>query len=84
MASLVRLRDGSHLAMFHDDGRFFREGGSADGVFRLYQVRSEDGGLSWGEPRLVFHQPRCTCASPASCGLPTGRRSPRSCARTAA
>ena len=40
MASLVALRDGSHLAMFHDDGRFFREGGKADGVFRLYQVRS--------------------------------------------
>jgi hypothetical protein len=34
MASLVRLRDGSQLAMFHDDGRFFRDGGRAAGCTR--------------------------------------------------
>ncbi|MFO0951936.1 MAG: hypothetical protein U0835_12445 [Isosphaeraceae bacterium] len=28
MASVERLRDGRYMALFHDDGRFFRKGGS--------------------------------------------------------
>ncbi|HSD66425.1 MAG TPA: sialidase family protein [Vicinamibacteria bacterium] len=74
MAALVPLRDGSHLAMFHDDGRFFREGGKADGVFRLYQVRSEDGGLRWGEPRLVFESGDVHLCEPGLVRSPDGKR----------
>jgi hypothetical protein len=74
MASLVRLRDGSHLAMFHDDGRFFRESGRVDGVFRLYQVRSEDGGLTWGEPRLVFESSDVHLCEPGLVRSPDGKR----------
>ena len=74
MASLVALRDGSHLAMFHDDGRFFREGGNADGVFRLYQVRSEDGGLTWGEPQLVFQSGEVHLCEPGVVRSPDGKR----------
>ena len=74
MASLVAVRDGRHLAMFHDDGRFFREGGKADGVFRLYQVRSEDGGLTWGEPRLVFQSGEVHLCEPGLVRSPDGRQ----------
>jgi hypothetical protein len=74
MASLVALRDGTHLAMFHDDGRFFREGGKADGVFRLYQVWSEDGGLTWGEPRLVFQSGDVHLCEPGLVRSPDGNR----------
>ncbi len=74
MASLVALRDGSHLAMFHDDGRFFREGGKADGSFRLYQVRSEDGGLTWGEPRVVHESADVHLCEPGIVRSPDGRR----------
>ncbi len=74
MASLVALRDGSHLAMFHDDGRFFRQGGKADGVFRLYQVRSEDGGLTWGEPRLVFESGEVHLCEPGVVRSPDRKR----------
>jgi hypothetical protein len=74
MAALVPLHDGSHLAMFHDDGRFFREGGKADGIFRLYQVRSEDGGLTWGEPRLVFQSGEVHLCEPGLVRSPDGRR----------
>jgi hypothetical protein len=74
MAALVPLRDGSHLAMFHDDGRFFREGGKADGIFRLYQVRSEDGGLTWGEPRLVFQSGDVHLCEPGLVRSPDGQR----------
>jgi hypothetical protein len=74
VASLVPLRDGSHLAMFHDDGRFFREGGTADGIFRLYQVRSEDGGLTWGEPHLVFQSGEVHLCEPGVVRSPDGKR----------
>jgi hypothetical protein len=74
MAALVALRDGSHLAVFHDDGRFFREGGKADGVFRLYQVRSDDGGLGWGGPRLVFESADVHLCEPGIIRSPDGRR----------
>jgi len=59
-ASLIQTADGGHIAMFHDDGRFmparFRPAPphSASGhPFIVYQIRSEDGGLSWGAPRAV-------------------------------
>jgi len=74
MGALVPLRDGSHLAMFHDDGRFFREGGKVDGVFRLYQVRSEDGGLTWGEPQLVFQSGEVHLCEPGLVRSPDGKR----------
>lgn len=74
MAALVPLRDGSHLAMFHDDGRFFREGGKANGVFQLYQVRSEDGGLTWGEPHLVLQSGEIHLCEPGIVRSPDGTR----------
>ncbi len=54
MSSCERLRDGRYLAMFHDDGRFFRAGGKATGTFTLYRTFSSDGGLTWSEPDAVW------------------------------
>lgn len=50
----LQTGEGHYLAMFHDDGRFFEEGGEATGVFTLYQTRSTDGGLTWSEPDPVW------------------------------
>ncbi|MDZ7333455.1 MAG: glycoside hydrolase, partial [candidate division KSB1 bacterium] len=46
MASLVELKTGKghYLAMFHDDGRFFRKDGAVTDTFTLYQTFSKDGG----------------------------------------
>lgn len=74
MGALVALHDGSHLALFHDDGRFFREGGKADGVFRLYQVRSQDGGLTWDEPQRVFESGDVHLCEPGLVRSPDGQR----------
>jgi hypothetical protein len=74
MSALVRLQDGSHLALFHDDGRFFREGGKDEGTFRLFQVRSEDGGLTWGAPRLVFESAEVHLCEPGVARSPDGKR----------
>ena len=54
MGSVERLKNGDYVALFHDDGRFFRNAGKTDGVFRLFQVKSSDGGLTWGEPEQIF------------------------------
>jgi len=54
MGSVERLRDGRYVALFHDDGRFFREDGERTGTFTLYQVFSDDGGLTWGEPEAIW------------------------------
>ncbi|MBI5851669.1 MAG: exo-alpha-sialidase [Planctomycetes bacterium] len=56
MASVARLRDGRYAAWFHDDGRFFQKDGKQEKPvrFTLYQVLSDDGGLTWSEPRAIW------------------------------
>ncbi|MCW5934323.1 MAG: exo-alpha-sialidase [Fimbriimonadia bacterium] len=54
MGFVERLKDKRYLAMFHDDGRFFKNAGKTNGVFTLYQTFSSDGGLSWSEPEPVW------------------------------
>lgn len=53
MASVVRLANGEYAAFFHDDGRYFREGGRR-AQFTVWQTRSGDGGLTWREPTVVW------------------------------
>ncbi len=57
MGSVVELKTGPghYMAMFHDDGRFFQEGGERTGIFTLYKTFSMDGGLSWSFPEAICH-----------------------------
>lgn len=72
MASLERMGDGSHLAFFHDDGRFLAAGGSARGTFTLFQTRSRDGGLSWEAPRAIQSASEVHLCEPGSVRSPDG------------
>jgi BNR repeat-like domain len=54
MGCLTRLKDGRYVAMFHDDGRFIRAGGKVTKTMTLYQIFSDDGGLTWGEPEAIW------------------------------
>ena len=50
MGCVVALKQAGHyMAMFHDDGRFFKKDGvKKDPVeFILYKTLSTDGGLTW-------------------------------------
>jgi hypothetical protein len=51
----VRRGAGHYLALFHDDGRFFRPHPQVTKpvTFTVYQTLSEDGGLSWRTPRPI-------------------------------
>lgn len=52
MADLAPLTDGSALAWFHDDGRFFTADGGERG-FGVFQTRTSDGGVTWSAPREI-------------------------------
>jgi photosystem II stability/assembly factor-like uncharacterized protein len=73
MASVERLRDGSYLALFHDDGRYFRQGGRA-GPFVVFQTRSRDGGRTWADPLPIAAHPQAHLCEPGLVRSPDGRQ----------
>ncbi len=76
MASLARLKNGDHLAFFHDDGRFISGGGqrrTEPPIFHVYQTSSTDGGLTWQEPEVVTSHPVAHLCEPGLIRSPNGR-----------
>ncbi|HEX5050857.1 MAG TPA: GDSL-type esterase/lipase family protein [Planctomycetota bacterium] len=73
MASVVRLKNGDHAAFFHDDGRYLREGGKRS-QFSVYETRSQDGGLTWGEPTVVWTGAGIDLCEPGVVRSPDGKR----------
>ncbi len=76
MASVVRLKNGDYMALFHDDGRFFREGGERmkPPVFHIYKTSSKDGGLTWGEPVSLLTHPEAHLCEPGIIRSPDGKQ----------
>lgn len=74
MAGVERLRNGDYLAMFHDDGRYFRAQGKRTESMQLYQTISSDGGLTWGAPRLVYSSEAVHLCEPGIVRSPDGRQ----------
>lgn len=76
MGSVEPLRTGAgqYLALFHDDGRFFtRDGQRGDPVvFRLYETRSMDGGLTWSTPRELWQGSEVHLCEPGLVRSPDG------------
>jgi len=76
MADLVRLKDGRYMALFHDDGRFLREGGDRDHCqFHVYKTLSSDGGLAWSEPiPITAPHPVAKLCEPGAVRSPDGNQ----------
>ena len=75
MGCVVALKQpGRYLAMFHDDGRFRRAGGKlADPVvFELLKTFSDDGGLTWSEPEVVWSGSDVHLCEPGALRSPDG------------
>ncbi|MEI6355571.1 MAG: sialidase family protein, partial [Verrucomicrobiota bacterium] len=72
----VRGKPGSYLAWFHDDGRYIAADAKLEKpvVFRLYQVGSSDGGLTWGRPRELFASADVHLCEPGVVRSPDGRQ----------
>jgi hypothetical protein len=73
MGCVERLANGDYIALFHDDGRFIRQGGKR-GDFHVYQVRSTDGGLTWSEPQPIAQHPTCHLCEPGLIRSPDGKQ----------
>ncbi len=69
-------RAGNYLAMFHDDGRFFREKSAIHKPveFRLYKTFSRDGGLSWSDPQIVQRGSDVHLCEPGLIRSPNGQQ----------
>ncbi len=63
---------GHYLAMFHDDGRFFREDGQRTDTFQLFKTFSRDGGLTWAEPEVVNQSSEVHLCEPGVIRSPDG------------
>lgn len=73
MASLVRLKNGNYMALFHDDGRFLHGEGRRT-KFIVYKTISRDGGLTWSPPAVVTSHPEAHLCEPGAVRSPDGRQ----------
>ncbi|HEX7375924.1 MAG TPA: sialidase family protein [Pirellulales bacterium] len=76
MGSVVELKTapGRYMALFHDDGRFIKQGGKAAGVFTLYKSLSSDGGLTWAAPQAIFTATDVYLCEPGAVRSPDGKQ----------
>lgn len=75
---------GHYLAMFHDDGRYFKGGkgktfggvptGKRTKVVTLYQTFSKDGGLTWSFPEVIHESPAVHLCEPGCVRSPDGKQ----------
>ena len=74
MASVIRLKDGSYMALFHARGEYIRKGGdkSSKEVPTVYRTLSRDGGLTWSEPEIVTKHPTAHLCEPGAVRSPDG------------
>jgi hypothetical protein len=74
MSSLVRLNNGDDMALFHDDGRFFKKNGTASKNMTLYKTFSRDGGLTWSFPEEIFKSDKIHFCEPGAVRSPDGKQ----------
>lgn len=71
MSSVVRLKNGDYMALFHDDGRYIaRE--KLDPGFCVYKSISQDGGLRWSKPEIIAHRNDIHLCEPGAIRSPDG------------
>jgi len=73
MASVVRLKNGDYMALFHDDGRFLHGAGKRT-KFHVFKIISRDGGLTWSQPQVIVEHPSAHLCEPGAVRSPDGRR----------
>jgi hypothetical protein len=75
---------GHYMALFHDDMRYFTEGGqklfdedvktNKDRLFTLYKTISEDGGLTWSQPEVILSRRDMNLCEPGILRSPDGKQ----------
>jgi hypothetical protein len=73
MSSLVRLKNGNYMALFHDDGRFLRGSGKRE-KFQVFKTISKDGGLTWSQPEVIAEHTTAHICEPGAIRSPDGKQ----------
>jgi len=73
MASVVRLKNGDYMALFHDDGRFLHNAGKRT-KFQVFKIISKDGGLTWSGPEVIVEHPTAHLCEPGAVRSPDGKQ----------
>ncbi|MEW6358052.1 MAG: GDSL-type esterase/lipase family protein [Planctomycetota bacterium] len=73
MSDLIRLEDGSYMALFHDDGRFLKKEREKQ-PFRVFKSISTDGGLTWAYPEAIATHPEAHLCEPGAVRSPDGKQ----------
>ncbi|UCC97346.1 MAG: exo-alpha-sialidase [Phycisphaerales bacterium] len=73
MASVVHLKTGDYMALFHDDGRFLCGAGKRSN-FQVFKTISQDGGLTWGRPEAIVEHPTAHLCEPGAVRSPDGKQ----------
>jgi hypothetical protein len=71
MASLVHLKNGDYMALFHDNGRYLHNAGKRTKV-QVFKTISRDGGLTWGRPEVVTEHATADLCEPGAIRSPDG------------
>jgi hypothetical protein len=74
MSSLVRLKTGEFLAVFHDDGRFFQKTAAATRAFVVYKTLSKDNGRTWSQPVPIAQHAQAHLCEPGLVRSPNGKQ----------
>ena len=70
----VTRQAGRYMAMFHDDGRFFKADGKREDTMTLFQTFSHDGGLTWSQPETIFASSDIHLCEPGMVRSPDGKQ----------
>ena len=72
----VKTGKGHYMAMFHDDGRFFKDVDTRakNPVFTLYKTFSKDGGLTWSHPEAILARNDIHLCEPGIIRSPDGKQ----------
>ena len=72
----LKTGKGNYMAMFHDDGRFFKGKmkRKIDPVFTLFKTFSEDGGLTWSYPEVILARNDVHLCEPGIIRSPDGKQ----------
>ena len=72
----LKTGKGNYMAMFHDDGRFFKGAMKRESnpVFTLFKTFSKDGGLTWSYPEALLARSDVHLCEPGIIRSPDGKQ----------
>jgi hypothetical protein len=74
MSSVIKLKNGNYMAVFHDDGRFFRKTPAEKRAFIVYKTISTDNGQTWQQPTPIAQHPEAHLCEPGLLRSPNGKQ----------